>query len=130
LIVNRNITNIHVVDAHVIAGLRDRRILLDVLHVRLFSAIKPAVAHADLPDDGNSARRPAADGYIAGVREYFEVGCAAHGESLFKVPLLGCNCQGRPNQQTQNCCHRLRESWTHMRSPREIIHSATTPLES
>src|ERR1700687_936635 len=72
-VVDRNVVEVHVVDADAVAVLPNRRIVLQLLHLLLVVAAKPGTARVDLGMNRDRARRTVPDDDVAGVSKHFEV---------------------------------------------------------
>src|SRR5208337_1077499 len=84
VVVDRNVGEIDVVDANAVAVLPNRRMVLQLLHLRLVVAAEPGIARVNLAMNRDRARSTVADGDVAGASKHFEVDRATDLERAVK----------------------------------------------
>src|SRR5258706_4251719 len=83
-VMNREVVTVGVFDADVVAALADGRILFQLVNLAVVGAGQPPAADVNGGMDYDCSRGSAADGDVAGMREYFEVDGAGNRQRAVK----------------------------------------------
>src|SRR5208282_1710390 len=83
-VVDRNVVNVHVVDANAVPVLANGRIRLQLLHLRLVIAAEPGIARLNLGMNRNHARGAGTHGDVTRASQHFKIDVATDLERTVK----------------------------------------------
>src|SRR3989442_10167380 len=90
LVIDRDIVDVYVINSNAVAALPQGWVFLQLFHFGFLSAVEPAVAHVDSPNDGYSSSCSATYRDISRMGECFQIDRAADLKRTLKRSLDGC----------------------------------------